>query len=137
RDYDPYYPGDGWVDWWAVDLFSPDNFVMDNTRWFMADAERRRFPVMIGESTPRWVGGVQAGEAAWTAWFAPYFGFIRRHATVKAFCYINWDWTQYPVWSDWGDARIQANPVILERYRQELVDPLFQHARIGADRFKR
>jgi hypothetical protein len=128
RDYAPYYPGDEWVDWWAIDLFSPDNFTMDNTRWFLDDAERAGFPVMIGESTPRRVGGVQAGAVAWDAWFAPYFAFIRRHRVVKAFCYINWDWTAYPVWRDWGDARIQENALVLERYRRELADPLFGHA---------
>lgn len=130
RDYLPYYPGDEWVDWWAIDLFSPDNFGMDNTRWFMEDARRRGFPVLIGESTPRRVGGVQASEAAWDAWFAPYFRFIRAHPTVKAFCYINRDWGRYPVWSDWGDARLQANSTILARYTRELADPLYRHAAV-------
>jgi hypothetical protein len=128
RDYLPYYPGDEWVDWWAIDLFSPDNFGRANTRWFMKDAQRRGFPVMIGESTPRWTSGVPAGEATWDAWFVPYFGFIREHPAVKAFCYINRDWRGYPVWSHWGDARIQVNDVILDRYKRELADPLFLHA---------
>jgi hypothetical protein len=128
RDYEPYYPGDEWVDWWAIDMFGPDQFTMENTRWFMADALRRGFPVMIGESTPKDVGGVQAGPAAWDAWFAPYFAFIREHPTVKAFCYINRDWAQYPVWRTWGDARIQQSELVLARYRRELADPLFAHA---------
>jgi hypothetical protein len=136
RDYLPYYPGDEWVDWWAIDLFSPDNFAMDNTRWFMEDARQRGFPIMIGESTPRWVGGVQAGAAAWDAWFAPYFRFVREHPTVKAFCYINRDWGKYPVWRDWGDARIQVNEAILERYVRELGDPLFLHAELDEEQFR-
>ena len=38
RDYLPYYPGDEWVDWWAIDLFSVGDFTADNTLAFMADA---------------------------------------------------------------------------------------------------
>ncbi len=128
RDYLPYYPGDEWVDWWAIDLFSVGDFTLDNTLAFMGDAQQRGYPVMIGESTPRWAGGVEGSEATWHRWFVPYFAFIHQHPAVKAFCYISWDWTKYPVWSDWGDARIGVNDVILEQYKQELADPLFQHA---------
>ncbi len=128
RDYLPYYPGNEYVDWWSIDLFSPEEFTRDNTIAFMADAKLRGFPVMIGESTPRWVGGVQGGEATWEKWFDPYFTFIRSQPIVKAFCYISWNWSQYLAWSDWGDARIWANQVILDRYQRELANPLYQHA---------
>jgi hypothetical protein len=131
RDYLQYYPGDEWVDWWSIDLFSPEMFELDNTRWFMEDARAAGYPVMIGESTPRWVGGVERGEAAWDAWYAPYFRFIRDHRIVKAFCYINWDWDRYPEFQGWGDARIQENELILERYRREIGDALFVHATAG------
>jgi hypothetical protein len=132
-DYWAYYPGDDYVDWWAIDLFSAAEFTAEPTLAFLADAERHRYPVMIGESTPRWVGGVQGGAATWDAWFAPYFAFIRAHPVIKAFCYINWDWTTYPVWQDWGDARIEVNPVILERYQRELADPIYRHAVEGVE----
>lgn len=127
RDYLAFYPGDDVVDWWAIDLFQPDELTRDNTRAFLQEAQQRHFPVMIGESTPRGVG-VQAGEQAWTQWFVPYFSLIRSQPSVKAFCYISWDWAQYPAWSDWGDARIGANPTVLAHYQRELADPLYQHA---------
>lgn len=133
RDYSPYYPGDQYVDWWAIDLFSVEDFTCDNTVAFMWDAASSRFPVMIGESTPRWVGGVVGGEATWRRWFVPYFDFIRAYANVKAFCYIDWNWTNYPVWQDWGDARIEQNQTILEHYCAELAKPLYIHA-TGRDR---
>ncbi|GHO89395.1 hypothetical protein [Dictyobacter formicarum] len=127
RDYLAYYPGDDYVDWWSIDLFSTEEFSRDNTLAFMKDAEERGFPVMIGESTPRWVGGVEGGEETWKKWFVPYFSFIRTQPSVKAFCYISWNWAKYPVWSDWGDARIWVNSVILDHYRQELAHPLYHH----------
>jgi hypothetical protein len=128
RDYAPYYPGDEWVDWWSLDLFDRPQFAMENTAWFLAEAHRRRFPVMIGESTPRGVGGVQNGQVAWQAWFEPYFRFIRTQPTVKAFCYINWNWDVYPSFRGWGDARIDQNELVLQNYRRELASALYRHA---------
>jgi hypothetical protein len=128
RDYLAYYPGDDYVDWWSIDLFSAEDFGLDNTQAFMHDALQHGYPVMIGESTPRWVGGVQGGEETWRTWFDPYFTFIRTWPTVKAFCYISWNWEQYPIWADWGDARIGENEVILQHYRQEMANALYRHA---------
>jgi hypothetical protein len=131
RDYLAYYPGDDCVDWWSIDLFSVEDFRLDNTQAFLQDAQQHGFPVMIGESTPRWVGGVQAGEETWRSWFAPYFTFIHAWPAIKAFCYISWNWAEYPLWADWGDARIWINEAILQRYRQELADPVYRHAPIA------
>lgn len=48
RDYQVFYPGNDWVDWWSIDLFSPEMFTLDNTTWFLEDAATHGFPVMIG-----------------------------------------------------------------------------------------
>ncbi len=108
-----YYPGDDVVDWWSVDLFAPDHF--DATEPFMAEAMARRKPVLVGECTPRRVG-VLDGPLSWERWFAPFFAWLDRHRHVKGFCYINWDWSRHPQWHDWGDARLQRNPFVLERW---------------------
>ena len=48
---------------------------------------------------------------------------------IKAFCYINWEWSTYPQWANWGDARLEEAPEsLVELYRQELRDPIFFHA---------
>jgi hypothetical protein len=127
RDYEAFYPGDDVVDWWSIDLFEVADFYIDNTRWFMEDATQRQFPVMIGEATPRKVG-VNEGETAWQKWFRPFFDFIYSQPTVKAFCYINWNWTQYPQFHDWGDARIEANETVLRYYQAELANEWYRHA---------
>jgi len=124
KDYRRFYPGDEFADWWGIDLFSVEHFDAANTVAFMRDAAARRYPVMIGESTPRFVG-VQDGAASWEKWFAKYFAFIRAHRHCKAFCYINWNWAGYPQWADWGDGRITANAEVLRRYREELRDTLY------------
>jgi hypothetical protein len=85
----------------------------------MEEAAQKRFPNHYGEATPRWVG-VHAGKAAWKERFVPYFNFSRTQPIIKAFCYINWNWTEYQQFADWGDARIEANDTILALYQGEL-----------------
>lgn len=120
----PYYPGDEWVDWWAVDLFAPKDIA--ECRPLLAEADKHNKPVMIGESTPRGVG-VLDGEASWQKWYRPYFALIHETPGIKAFCYINWNWADYPRWSKWGDARLQKNEVVAKRYREEMASPLYLH----------
>lgn len=121
----PYYPGDEWVDWWAFDPFSLQD--MAASRSFIAEADKHKKPVMIGESTPRGVG-VLKGQTSWDQWYKPYFALIHESPGIKAFCYINWDWAKYPRWSKWGDARLQKNEVVAKHYREEMASPLYLHS---------
>lgn len=122
----PFYPGDDYVDWWAIDLFAETHFKDPKTTSFLDSALLYKKPVMIGESTPRRVG-VQDGEESWERWFAPYFELIRSSPHIKAFSYINRDWAAYPQWSDWGDGRIETNEVVLRKFREEMDKPLYMH----------
>jgi hypothetical protein len=135
KTYWPYYPGDEWVDWWAIDLFSTWHFAHEASIAFMEDAAKRRYPVMVGESTPRFVG-VQDGEAGWEKWFMPYFDFMRRFPHTKMFSYISWEWSKYPQWHDWGNGRIGDSPVILERWRQELAGRQYLHGTTAGETMK-
>ncbi|MCC5807552.1 MAG: hypothetical protein JJU00_14610 [Opitutales bacterium] len=119
-----YYPCDDAADWWSIDLFGVDHFAKAPA--FLAAALEHRKPVMIGECTPRRVG-VEDGAESWERWYSPFFGLIRGHAAVKAFCYINWEWSKHPQWADWGNARVQDHPEVLRRYRAELRLPLYGH----------
>jgi hypothetical protein len=130
--YMNFYPGDDWVDWWAINLFAEESLDGALTHRFLTDALRHRFPVMIGESTPRG-HPVTQGERAVDGWYKPYFQLMRSAPQVKAFCYINWDWRQYPQWADWGDARIEDDPAVLAYYRQEVGQPLYRSAGTEAE----
>merc|ERR1712000_51382 len=62
-----YYPGDEWVDWAAVNIFSGcagprERLILQ----FIEHATARGLPIMIGESTPRQIAG------SWE-WYAGYF----------------------------------------------------------------
>jgi len=115
-----YYPGDEWVDWWAVDLFSTKGMI--NSKPFLREAHSHRKPMMIGESTPKGIG-VLDGRQSWDQWFVPYFKLIHDHPGIKAFCYINWNWAKYAQWKNWGDARLQQNAVFCQPLQEGDVTP--------------
>jgi hypothetical protein len=127
RNFMPFYPGDDVVDWWGINLFSPEHMSDPWCDMFVRMAGVHGKPVMIGESTPRGMG-VLGGQSSWDRWFAPYFGFIHAHPEIKLFSYINWNWGNYPQWSTWGDARVEANAVVRGLYVGEMADPLYLHA---------
>jgi hypothetical protein len=126
-----YYPGDEYVDWWGIDIFSPEEFHNIGLQNFFERAHIQKKPVMIGESTPRYVG-VLDSETSWNKWFKPYFKMLYDNPGIKAFCYINWDWVYWSnkigfQWHDWKDARIEKNPFVLEAYKTEMNKPIFIH----------
>ena len=122
-----YYPGDEYVDWWAINLFSTSHFTDSNAKNFMDNAGVHKKPVMIGETTPRSVG-VLNSQQSWNQWFAPFFTFIHTYPEVKAFCYINYNWSQYPQWSTWGDARLEQNTVVGGKFANEMDSLQYLHA---------
>lgn len=127
-----FYPGDEWVDWWGVDLFSEDEFAKPQLGAFLDAAGARRKPVMIGEMTPRYVG-VLDGSGSWDRWFGPLLDLIRRRPEIKATAYINWEWREWSdklgfTWHDWGDARIERNTEVRDRWVKALADPIYLHA---------
>ncbi len=121
-----WYPGDEYADWWGIDIFLPKHISSKHTFRFLDAAIEHKKPVMICESTPKFVG-VLEGEKSWESWFEPYFDLVRTRNEIKGFCYINWDWSRYEQWSNWGDARLEENEAVLKRYRDEMRKPLYIH----------
>lgn len=119
-----FYPGDDAVDWWGLELFSSAGLNSTVTARFLDEADKRGFPVMIGESTPRG-HDTNEGNLVIEAWFRPYFRLIAKSPMIKAFCYLDRDWRAYPQWTTWGDARIEADPQVLHFVREELSRPLY------------
>lgn len=126
-DFIKYYPGDEYVDWWAIDIFNASSMSRENTERFLSTAELHKKPVMLTEVTP-YSYDITKGEG-WEEWFETYFEFVRSHPVIKGTCYINWKWTDYPQWQNWGDARMEeATDEILSAYRAELADPIYLHS---------
>ena len=126
-----FYPGDDAVDWWALNLFTPQGITAPVTARFLQQAAASSHPVMVAESSPK--GFHTTDAAVQTAWFAPYFNLLRANPGIKAFCYIDWNWAAYPQWSDWGDARLERAPALLAWFRAQLAQlPLDRNASYSA-----
>lgn len=131
-NYMDYYPGDNYVDWWAINVFSKGHLTNANAYAFIQAAGNHKKPVMIGETTPREVG-VLDGQLSWNNWFAPFFALIHNYPQIKAFSYINWDWSQYPQWSTWGDARLEKNTIVSAAFASEMDSLQYLHASSESD----
>ncbi|MDT8429204.1 MAG: glycosyl hydrolase [Pseudomonadales bacterium] len=127
--YMEFYPGDDYVDWWSIDLFTSDFDVASvkiQADAFLADAAARGKPVIIPESAP----ATQDLEdpAVWEQWFVPYFELVRGDANIKAFCYSNRNFAKNDVTlTDWGNLRIDESAALAPLYQEELRRPVYQH----------
>ncbi len=117
--FEEFYPGDGSVDWWALDLFDIFDAKRSVTERFLQAARQHGKPVMIAEATPL---GLGASDDAWDKWFLPFFHFIKTNPGIKAVCYINRDWRSYERWMRWGDCRLQQNAPLAVKYYHELTE---------------
>lgn len=129
-DYMSFYPGDEYVDWWAIDIFELSKLEEPCTIQFLGDAVEKGYPIMLGEVTSRYVG-TQDGLESCNKFYGPFFQWMNDHEEIKAFCYINWQWNLHARWSDWGDARIEENEEVRSFYQQQLLLDRYIHS-IGA-----
>jgi hypothetical protein len=118
-----WYPGDEYVDFFAVSFFKAFN--TGNMNFILKRAREHNKPFMIAESTPSGVGTGSA-ERSWNLWFKPFFQFISDN-DIPVVSYINSDWEALPMFNGqgWGDARVQANKVVKERWLKEVLSDRF------------
>ena len=121
-----YYPGDEYVDWWGINLFSRRQ-ILGSGR-FLAEASKHGKPVMICESAPAFERGT-GDDGSVEKFFAPYFALIEQHSHIKAFVYINIDWAaqEGSPFAHWPDSRVQSNPKVVDFYRRTLAHGRFMH----------
>jgi hypothetical protein len=123
--WDLYYPGDDYVDWIGYSYWGGN----PESKGTLEFARTHGKPVFIAESAPaKYYLGVADGNEVWKQWFEPYVQHIRENLDViKAISYINCHWEAQPMWigRNWGDTRIEANPVVHYRWNAMLYDPLF------------
>ena len=138
QDRDPldWYPGDAYVNWIGISFYQIDKegYYPDHNRDRVLEiAREKKLPIMIVESSAiRKTAGQKklTGQAYWNYWYKPYFEFIERNSEVRGFSIIdtNWDSQQQFKRFDWGDARLEEDPVVLEHWRNQLQDPRYLHS---------
>ncbi len=116
-----WYPGDDYVDWFAVSLFNPMQIAIAKKFAIMALVHNK--PLMIAESTP---AGLYTEEGK-KEYFRHYFDFINEY-DVKIVCYINSNWNSYPLFKaqNWGNARLQDDPAIKNIWLKETANGYMQ-----------
>ncbi|MGJ8693486.1 MAG: glycoside hydrolase family 26 protein [Thalassotalea sp.] len=92
-------------------------------------------PIQMNQQTPKTAAQI------WQAWFVPYFSFIEQNNDViRAVAYINTHWETQGMWQclpnipapqagcnsgNWGDSRIQANPLIKTKWLEKVNNAAF------------
>ena len=138
-----WYPGDDYVDWFSIDLFSAHDVggvttghgalsAFGRTLRFLDMAVARRRPVVIAESSPSHfdLADPAQGAAAWSDWFTPLFSLISSRSEIKWFHYINYDWTKasYYAATGWQNNDITLNASLSSQYKFEIAKPKYLHA---------
>jgi hypothetical protein len=139
-----WFPGDEVIDWYAIDVFARKDFSdsypetergqrtpKGKTERFLRMAQDHGRPVMIAESSV--VDYDITSPGVWDEWFSPYFAFIQAHPHIKAFVYVNAEWPRYRKNDPfhWMDGRINLNPEVSDKYRQELEKGKYLHVGEG------
>jgi hypothetical protein len=144
-----WYPGDDVVDWFGLDVFPVRDFGPDEpdtgrdgglspkgkSELFLKWARDKNYPVYINETTAHSENiiadsedpGNEEGKKIWEHWFIPFFRFFENHPEIKAFNYINLNWTPIDRYKDWGDCRLEINSYIKDRWIEELSKPKYIH----------
>ncbi|MEZ5571418.1 MAG: glycosyl hydrolase [Halioglobus sp.] len=140
-DFDVWYPGDDYVDWFGFSMWFPG--VPDTV---MLDAARaRNKPVLLAEVSPvefnvsesafyplfTREGQVLDARELWQRWWQPMFDFVSSNIDViGGLAYIANDWRSDRLWSSnpffWNsDARVWANNTVLELWTEAVSNPVF------------
>jgi hypothetical protein len=128
RPFEDWYPGDGYVDWFAVSYFDQPKQAAEA---FADLAKKHGKPLMIAEAAP-WKMPTNVDGRAWKNWFVPMLDYVRRH-DVRAITYINCDWDQIPLFESmgWGDTRVQSNAGVLAEWKRETAKDTYLKAGPG------
>ncbi len=137
-----WYPGDDYVDWFGLDVFDAGHFDQalpdydrrgitrkGKSERFLAMAREKKKPVFLSEVSAKGVNitnDLDDGKNDWENWFEKFFEFIEAHPEIKGFAYINALWPEH-AYPDWGDARIQNNSYVTQKYKEELKKPKYIH----------
>lgn len=139
-----WYPGADVVDWFSVDLYADVDISgattghtgsltpYGRTLKFLDMALAEHKPVTIAESGPEQfdLGSATQAQAAWTAWFTPYFGLIASRPEIKWFMYVNYDWTKAAYYANqgWKNSDLSASSLVASQYAAELTKGKYLHA---------
>jgi len=118
KPYLQWYPGDDYVDWFGVSIFSLYN--QKDAGAFARLAREHRKPLMIAEASPNSEIPMET-KKRWDRWYKTLFAFAREY-DVRAISYINCEWDKFPMWKGqgWGDSRVENDPLLKQAWLDEI-----------------
>lgn len=129
KTWQEYWPGDNYVDWIGYSYWSS----MDKEPVAFEFARQKGKPVFIAEITPRGIWLDKAGGSLiWFDWFEGLFHHVEKYSDViKAISYINANWDEVPMWTGWGDTRIEVNKELKKRWLEKMAEDKYIHTTQG------
>lgn len=118
KPYQQWYPGDDYVDWFGVSIFSLYN--IKDAAVFGRLAREHGKPLMVAEASPNSEIPMD-GKKRWERWYQSLFTFVREN-DVRAISYINCEWDKFPMWKGqgWGDSRVENDPFLRQSWLHEI-----------------
>lgn len=121
-----YYPGDDYVDWIGISVFSQVYQAYEKVGNMSTIADVLSFavlhdkPTMIGESTP--FGGIPNLRDPWNDWFEPVLELIEEY-DVQMWCYIHCNWDAQPMWRDvgFGNTLLSVNETVQQSWNERVL----------------
>jgi hypothetical protein len=130
-----FYPGNHFVDWIGVSIFSQffpwaeDAGTLQDIASVLQFAQERKKPIMIAESTP--FGGIDLDikltrvynmTDPWERWFQPTLDLIDEY-DIGMWSYINCDWESQPMWHNvgFGETRLSTNKRVMRKWRKKIL----------------
>ncbi len=140
-DFDAWYPGDDYVDWYGFSMWYP-------AAWdtvMLPQARVHNKPLLLAETTPsQWnvsqrefyplfgtVGQPVTDNALWSGWWQPMLAFVESNKDiVGGWHYIAENWNADPEWAGVPiftncDARLWLDPTVSSRWSTAVAQPPF------------
>ncbi len=149
-NFDPWYPGDSYVDYVGLSFFFFDeNYNADELEALLQFARNKNKPIQMSEVSAQYHDFDEgrfhtfdnpgspsnlSGQDAWNQYFRDQLlPFVRNNSDViRQVAYINADWQSQDQWrwpdagnGFWGDTRIEVDPVIAQNWANEINDTSF------------
>ena len=138
-----WFPGNDVIDWYGIDVFHTNEFSgggvkHERTEAFLEMALDAGKPVVVAETTARDTIITNDSEMAtsyWDEWFDLFFTWLNDHEQIKAFHYINVDWTVLGHYGEagWGQADMSVNPALMQMFVDEISGEQYLHLSEIAD----
>jgi Glycosyl hydrolase family 26 len=134
-----WYPGDSYVDWWGIDMFTYSTYFATGGAFtakaaaFLAAADSHGYPVAAQEVSPGTLdilpdGPGENGATCVSTWFTPFFAWLAANPGVKQFAWINHDYDVGGSVLGFHTHLLQINTIVFNYWTGQISDAKYLSA---------